>query len=237
VRWLWTALIAAHLLSGPTALADDGGTTDEDDERAPPPESFIDDEPTGPTLGGPGPWDLHPTETPVQAGPWAVDRTGSAPNGVERDGSAREPMPAEASWGQGPTDPDAVEASPWAKTQAGQHEKLDSLGAHFPIHILGHEPDALLIELPLLIVQSPDQFDGQEYWLIVEFFLGKHKVADHRIWVSRKTLATMGPTHAWVKTMIPTPEPQGEIKVRILRMDPASSLVRPVLERSLKFGQ
>jgi len=207
----------------------------EDDEKAPPPESFT-HEAEEPKLNAPGPWDLKPSETPVTAGPWAVDRPGSAPVEVQRDGSAREPQPPTATWGNREADPDKIDDSPWDKARSATESKLAPLGAHFPIRILGHEPDALLIEIPMLVAESREDLDGEGYWLIVEFFLEGKKVGDHRIMVEENTLATMGPTHAWVKTMIPTPSPQGEITIRVLRMDRASSEVRPMFERTLKFG-
>lgn len=219
------------LLGGPA-----WGEEDEED-KAPAPETFTDDEDEEPKLGVAGPWDLHPKETPVVAGPWSVERKGSAPNEVKRDGSAREPAPPTATWGASEGGPNDEDPSPWSETDQGAKMKVEPLGAHFPVKILGHEPDALLIEVPMLIAESPQAFTQKDYWLIVEFFLGKKKVGDHRIMVSKHTLATMGPTHAWVKTMIPTPQPQGEITIRVLRMDAQSSEVTPKFERTLKFGK
>ena len=151
------------LLSSSIALAEE-----DEEDKAPPPETFTEEEAEEPKLGDAGPWDKHPNETPVTAGPWAVDRKGSAPTDINRDGSAREPAPPTATWGATVVDPDAIEDSPWAKTRDQTGVKLAPLGAHFPVRILGHEPDALLIEVPMLIAQSPNQFDGKDYWLIVE---------------------------------------------------------------------
>jgi len=229
-----TGLICVCLLAWTgVAIAEEEA---EEDKKAPAPETFIDDEGDAPKLGAPGPWDLHPAETPVQAGPWAVDRRGAAPVDVQRDGSAREPAPPRASWGGTQVDSDG-EDSPWQKSAKQKGLKMAPLGAHFPVRILGHEPDALLLEIPMLVAQKPGDFKGEGYWLIVEFFMGKKKVGDHRIMVNKHSLAMMGPTHAWVKAMIPTSKPQGEITIRVLRMERASSQVQPMFERKVKFGK
>ncbi len=211
-----------------------------DKEKAPRPGSFTDEEKPPPLVEGPGPWDLHPKETPVIVGPWAVDRRGSAPTDVERDGSARPQVIPPARWGNQGMDPDVVEASPWAqdrKSDGKGKDRLAPLGDHFQVRILGHEPDALLIELPILVAKSPSSFEGSSYWLVVEIFAGQKKVGDHRVMVSRETLATMGPTHVWVKAMVPTPKPQGELTIRVLRIDPGATEVRPIFERKLKYGK
>ncbi len=242
--------LLAALLSGAPAVADDPPEEQDapapserpllwDKEKAPAPENFLEEPPPEPLIAGPGPWELHPKDTPVITGPWAVDRRGEAPMDIDRDGSARPPAPPVTHWGAGPEDTDGVDDSPWDQTRRSDEEvaQMAPLGDHFQVRILAHEPDALLIELPILVAKSPSSFQGPNYWLVVEIFVGGKKVGDHRLMVSRQTLATMGPTHAWVKALVPTPKPQGELTIRVLRLDAGSSEIRPVFQRKLTYGK
>ena len=241
--------VVAALLCSAAAWADDSESTEAeanptadrpllwDKEKAPSPDTFIDEGADGPVIGAPGPWDLHPEQTPVVAGPWSVERPGTAPNGITRDGSAREPEPPKPQWGASTGDPEDEDPSPWNQAQGKSKVGVEPLGAHFPVRILGHEPDALLIELPMVVAQSPDSFEGPGFWLIVEFFIDAKKVGDHRLMVTKETLATMGPTHAWVKSMVPTPRPHGVLTIRVLKLNAETNEIQPMFQRKVRFGK
>jgi hypothetical protein len=206
-------------------------------------EAFIHEVvPTDTTLlePGPGPWEIHPLDTPVSAGPWRIDRPGAAPTHVDRDGSAREPPPPAAQWGPPTGDDGKVEMyDPWAdgKAEVARPSGTGPLSDNFPIRILGHEPDALLIELPLLVAESPNDFDGAGFWVIVEIFVDRKKVGDHRQLVSPQTIAAMGPTHAWIKALVPIPAPQGKLELRVSRISADGQTVEALFIRSLRYGR
>jgi hypothetical protein len=206
-------------------------------------ESFIDDLLRGegtPLEPGPGPWDLHPLETPVVAGPWRVDRPGSAPTHVDRDGSAREPPPPTARWGPTPSVDGEIESNdPWADRDGGLPavSRTGPLSNNFPVRILGHEPDALLVELPLLVTESPDDFEEPGFWLIVEIFADRKKVGDQRQLFTQSTIATMGPTHAWVKALVPIPAPQGRLELRVSKLGADGRTVEPLFTTDVRYGR
>jgi len=194
---------------------------------------------TAPLVPGPGPWAEHPLDTPIVAGPWRNDRPGTAPTNVARDDSAREPPPPTAQWGPPPNDQESEQGdSPWATRDHGvtAAKGQGALNDNFPIRIVGHESDALLIELPLLVTESPEDFESPGFWIIVEIFANDRKVGDHRQLVTRHTIASMGPTHAWVKALVPIPAPQGQIDLRVSRISHNGQHVQTLFVRTLQYG-
>jgi hypothetical protein len=214
-------------------------------DRAPDSSIFLQDlDESESMIAEPSPWDTHFMETPVVAGPWSVERLGEAQVAILRDGSAREPdMPL--AWI--PTGEEADEQGGGGGTPWGNNATKDGsesvpvltnkpLSDNFPLRILGHEPDALLIELPLLIVNKPSEFDGRSFWVIVEIFVDGKKVADHRQVVDKTTITTMGPTHAWVKAMVPIPSPQGQLDLRVSRLYTDGNTSEGMFVRSVRYG-
>ncbi|MGB0638934.1 MAG: hypothetical protein ACPGTU_06365 [Myxococcota bacterium] len=214
-------------------------------DRAPDSSIFLQDlDESESMIAEPGPWDTHFMETPVVAGPWSVERLGEAQVAILRDGSAREPD-APMAWlptGEEADDQGGGGGTPWGNTAAKQGAEAvpvltkKPLSDNFPLRILGHEPDALLIELPLLIVNKPSEFDGRSFWVIVEIFVDGTKVADHRQIVDKTTITTMGPTHAWVKAMVPIPSPQGQLDLRVSRLYTEGNISEGMFVRSVRYG-
>ncbi|MAY79206.1 MAG: hypothetical protein CL930_00290 [Deltaproteobacteria bacterium] len=214
-------------------------------DRAPDSSIFLQDlDESESMIAEPGPWDTHFMETPVVAGPWSVERLGEAQVAILRDGSAREPD-APAAWipsGEEADEQGGGGGTPWGNTASKDASAQvpvltkQPLSDNFPLRILGHEPDALLIELPLLIVNKPSEFDGRAFWVIVEIFVDGKKVADHRQIVDKTTITTMGPTHAWVKAMVPIPSPQGQLDLRVSRLYTEGNIAEGMFVRSVRYG-
>ena len=190
-----------------------------------------------------GPWARHPSDTPLISGPWAVDRIGTANVDIRRDGSARGPELPRVSWGI--LDDDEPTAGPSTSPWEDSTHNLPGVSARgtgpltgrFPIKILGQEPDAMLIELPVLVIKTPAEFQGSGFWLIAEIFVDGRKVGDHRQIVDRTTISTMGPTHAYIKAQVPTPAPQGQIDIRVTRIAVDGDSAEPLFIRTLRFGK
>lgn len=184
------------------------------------------------------PWEVSFFDTPISAGPWSEGRHGAAQVETLTPGSAREPIPRVARWGSEDDEPN--QSTPWGGSGPTKSEPILSnkpLDNNFPLRILGHEADALQVELPLLITPSPTEYDGRKYWVVVEFFVDGTKVGDHRLWVDQSTIATMGPTHAWVKALIPIPSPQGQLDVRVSRLFEDKQASEGMFIRSVRFGK
>ena len=245
MRELWCPLGAALLLS--TAASGNEPRTRRMvtiTDRAPDSSVFLQNlDDSESLIKEPGPWDLHFMETPVVAGPWSVERLGEAQVAILRDGSAREPDLPLAWLPSGEETADqGGGGTPWGNNTAKDGQETapviskKPLSDNFPIRVLGHEPDALLIELPLLIVNEPSEFDGRAFWVIVEIFVDGTKVADHRQIVDKSTITTMGPTHAWVKAMVPIPTPQGQLDLRVSRLYTEGNIAEGMFVRSIRYG-
>ena len=122
-----------------------------------------------------------------------------------------------------PPPPPAPPAAPVAAVPAGPApivglgvatKGMKPLADNYPATIVGKDLDAVVVELPILVAGKPTDVEG-DYWIITEIRVEDRKVGESRHSVSRSTVADMGPTLVWLKSVVPVLERAGEVELRV----------------------
>ena len=98
-------------------------------------------------------------------------------------------------------------------TLAGKRPLADN----YPAEVIFSSPDAVVVELPVLLARSRADFQGETYWLVNQVFVAGRAVAESRQLVSAAAISQSGPTIAFVKMLVPVEELRGELEVRVSR--------------------
>mgnify|MGYP000633625584 CR=1 FL=1 len=88
------------------------------------------------------------------------------------------------------------------------------LADNYPAAIVGKDLDAVVVELPILVASKPTDV-AADYWLVTEIHVGDRKVGESRHFVSRQSVADMGPTLVWLKSVVPVLERTGKVELRV----------------------
>lgn len=119
--------------------------------------------------------------------------------------------------------------------------KLDVLGKdpladNYPAQVVAVERDAVVIELPVLLGRSRAGFEGGPYWIQVDVLSGDTVVATATQWVDRVSLAEFGPSFAFFKILVPVQASEGELTMKVQKLDKLGSAGAPLFTRSVTFS-
>lgn len=87
-----------------------------------------------------------------------------------------------------------------------------ALGDHFPVEIVQTLPNALVVELPVVIGTRAEV--AKDYWLVGEVFVDGKKVGESRQLVMASTLSDASTT-AYLKLHAPVNAQQGQVEVQV----------------------
>ena len=88
------------------------------------------------------------------------------------------------------------------------------LADNYPVSVVARDLDAVVVELPVLIASKPADF-AEAYWIITEVAVEERKVAESRHYVTKASIADMGPTVVWSKSHVPVLERAGSIEITV----------------------
>ena len=118
-----------------------------------------------------------------------------------------------------------------------------------PYSVVGKEPmadnyepsvvfvdrDAVVVELPVLIARNPGDYAGRSFWLVGEIYVDGMKVAETRQQVSKTSIATAGPTLAFVKMLAPVPAETGTLELRVGQSSSAGGAPTAMFSRQVSY--
>ena len=102
--------------------------------------------------------------------------------------------------------------APAPKVQAAPVATRAALGDHFPVEIVQTLPNALVVELPVVIGTRSEV--AKDYWLVGEVFVDGKKVGESRQLVMASTLSDASTT-AYLKLHAPVNAQQGQVEVQV----------------------
>lgn len=102
--------------------------------------------------------------------------------------------------------------APAPKVQAAPAAARAALGDHFPVEIVQTLPNALVVELPVVIGTRSEV--SKDYWLVGEVFVDGKKVGESRQLVMVSTLSDASTT-AYLKLHAPVDAQQGQVEVQV----------------------
>ena len=119
--------------------------------------------------------------------------------------------------------------------------KLDVVGKqpladNYDAQVVAVERDAVVVELPVLLGRSRAGFEGGPYWIQVDVLAGETVVATSTQWVDRVSLAEFGPSFAFFKVLVPVKTSEGELTLRVQKLDKLGSTGAPLFTRSVAFS-
>lgn len=89
------------------------------------------------------------------------------------------------------------------------------LADNYAIRVVSTDMGSVVIELPVLVSQSPDDVGAEEYWLVGEVLVDGNKVAETRALVNVGAVAELGPSVVWLKAFAPVNNPAGQVSVKV----------------------
>ena len=95
-----------------------------------------------------------------------------------------------------------------------------ALAGNYEATVVHTDRDSVVVELPVLVAQTGADF-ADSFWLVGEVFVDGHKVAESRQLVTGASVATSGPTVAFMKLQAPVTASSGDIEVRVSQDDSA----------------
>jgi hypothetical protein len=108
------------------------------------------------------------------------------------------------------------------------------LGDHYPATIVAKDIDAVIVELPVLVAATPTDFKA-DFWLITEVLVEDRKVAESRHYVTRASVAELGPTVVWSKSHVPVAERAGAVEIRVSKMADEST-PKPLFTKTVDYA-
>lgn len=86
---------------------------------------------------------------------------------------------------------------------------------NWPVDVVERGPDAVVVELPVLVAKEEMDFSGEETWLVARFIANGDGAGEQRHLIAAETVLPVSPTIVWVKAHVPVAQARGEIEVRI----------------------
>jgi len=120
-------------------------------------------------------------------------------------------------------EPTEEEAARRAMKQADYGLELDEarpLADNWDGEVVAKGPDAVVIELPVLVTKRPEDHSGETTWIVARFAVDGDRKGEQRHVVHHTTIADIGVTVVWVKAHIPILEPKGIVDVTIAQEFP-----------------
>ena len=111
----------------------------------------------------------------------------------------------------------------------------DPLADNYEPAVVFVDRDAMVIELPVLVARNPGDYAGRSYWLVAEIYADGMKVAESRQQVSKTSIATAGPTLAFIKMLAPVPAATGTLEVRVGQSTSAAGAAEPLFTRLVSY--
>jgi hypothetical protein len=112
---------------------------------------------------------------------------------------------------------------------------MTPLADNYPAAIVGKDLDAVVVELPILVASKPTDVDA-DYWLVTEIRVGDRKVGETRHYVSRQSVADMGPTLVWLKSVVPVLERTGKLELRVSQAPVDAGEETPLFTKSVNYA-
>ncbi len=92
------------------------------------------------------------------------------------------------------------------------------LADNYPVSLVIGQMGSLVLELPVLVSTGGPPPESP-WWLVGAVYAGENKVAETRHWVSADALVSNGPSLAFLKMHAPVTGEEGELEVRVSRLD------------------
>lgn len=93
-----------------------------------------------------------------------------------------------------------------------------SLGDNFELELVDKGPDAVVVELPVVITTRSADYLGEKSWIVARFYVNGSRAGEQRHIVHPTTIAEAGPTIVWVKGHLPVPVgSKGEVEVQVVQ--------------------
>jgi hypothetical protein len=140
-----------------------------------------------------------------------------------------DPGPAEVKRRSSPTVGQGASALPYSVVGK------EPLADNYEPTVIFVDRDAVVIELPVLVARNPSDYAGRSYWLVGEIYADGMKVAETRQQVTKTSIATAGPTLAFVKLLAPVPAESGTLEVRVGQSTSAAGAATPLFQRQVSY--
>jgi hypothetical protein len=89
------------------------------------------------------------------------------------------------------------------------------LADNYTIRVVSTDMGSVVVELPVLVSQSPDDVGTEEYWLVGEVLVDGKKVAETRALINPTAVAELGPSVVWLKAFAPVNNPGGQVSFKV----------------------
>jgi len=107
------------------------------------------------------------------------------------------------------------------------------LADNFPLALVSKHQSQVTVELPVLVAQSEDDFQGQDFWVVAQVVVNGTPISEGRHLVTRSSIVAIGPTKVWFKLSAPVDGPEADVEVRISKQPARSGRAQPLFSRSL----
>lgn len=93
-----------------------------------------------------------------------------------------------------------------------------ALGDNFEIDLVERGPDAVVVELPVVITARSADYLGEKSWIVARFYVNGSRAGEQRHIVHPTTIAEAGPTIVWIKGHLPVPVgTRGEVEIQVVQ--------------------
>ena len=95
--------------------------------------------------------------------------------------------------------------------------------------------DSVVTELPVLVARSSADYTN-DFWIVGEIYVDGTKVTESRQWFGEASFAVAGPTVAFVKMLAPVPGTEGEIEIRVSKVEGEANESTALFNQSLQYA-
>ena len=119
---------------------------------------------------------------------------------------------------------------------ADQASLMRPLSDNYPLALVAKSRNQITVELPVLVAQSQDDFDGQDYWVVAKVVVNGTAISEGRHLVTQSSIAPSGPTKVWFKLEAPVSAPEVDVEVQVSQRSTTNARQTPLFSRSMTVG-
>ena len=133
-----------------------------------------------------------------------------------------------------PTEAEAARRGLKPSTYGLSMSEARPLADNWDGEVVAKGPDAVVVELPVLVTKRPEDFHGETTWIVARFMVDGARKGEQRHVVHSTTIADVGATVVWVKAHVPVLEPKGIVDITISQEFPDGDEVE-LYTRSIRY--
>jgi len=118
-------------------------------------------------------------------------------------------------------------------TPAARASLMRPLADNYPLALVARVHEQITVELPVLVSQSSEDFQGEDYWLVAVVLVNGTPISEGRHLITQNIISAFGPTTVWFKLAVPVNGPEAEVEVRVSRSPARGGRTEALFQRTI----